>query len=489
MYAESNFQQNCYFFEKLIFGNNIPRGNIITAIGVLERMSLGDRVLMHVKACMRGSISLVAIPLIALWAGLSFPNSTTAQEEELSTYENLSLFSEVLTHIREYYVEEVNETELMQAAVWGMLSSLDPHSSYLTRKQYEEMGEQTTGEFGGLGIEITLENGLVKIISPIDDTPAAKADLQAGDIIIGVDGESFLGLTLEEAVKKLRGKPGSKIILTIDRKDEKSSFDVEIIRAVIKISSASVRQEGQAVVARIKLFNQQTMPNVVEEFNHIVEEAGGLDKFDGLVIDLRNNPGGLLDTAIEISDLFLDDGEIVSVRFRNEKAESFNANKGDITNGMPIVILINGGSASASEIVAGALQDHSRAVIVGTKSFGKGSIQTNYVLDKKYGGLLLTSGRYYTPSGRTIQGNGIIPDIIIQHTEKEEVEEETATVLQYSESDLPNSLENESQEDAEKEAKDREMLESERVKIFENDQQLAHALDILRSIAVLNLLN
>jgi len=439
---------------------------------------------------MRSHRTRSGIVLTALLLVLAPP--TLAQDEEetirLTTYENLSLFSEVLTRIQEDYVEEVNETELIQAAIDGMLLSLDPHSSYYPDKRYSSVQERTSGQFGGLGIEVTMENGFVRVISPIDDTPAAEAGLQAGDLIIGIDGETIMGMTLDQAVKKLRGEPGSTVNLTINRAaaDDDQQFDVEITRAIIKISSTDVREEGRSLVVRVKVFNRQSVTGILKGLEEITAEDNGLDSYDGVVLDLRNNPGGLLDVAIGVTDLFLDEGEIVSVRNRADSWQSYDAESGDILDGTPIVVLINGGSASASEIVAGALQDHNRAVVVGTQSFGKGSVQSVFRLGEKFGGMQLTTARYYTPSGRSIQGNGITPDIIIQRPlQRPATEDEEPIEEFYSESDLPNSLETIQSNQEIEESEKRVEEEVSREELIRTDPQLATALDILRSLAVL----
>jgi len=439
---------------------------------------------------MRSHHTRSGIVLTALLLILAPP--TLAQDEEetitLTTYENLSLFSEVLTRIQEDYVEEVNETELIQAAIDGMLLSLDPHSSYYPDKRYSSVQERTSGQFGGLGIEVTMENGFVRVISPIDDTPAAEAGLQAGDLIIGIDGETIMGMTRDQAVKKLRGEPGSTVNLTINRAaaDDDQQFDVEITRAIIKISSTDVREEGRSLVVRVKVFNRQSVTGILKGLEEITAEDNGLDSYDGVVLDLRNNPGGLLDVAIGVTDLFLDEGEIVSVRNRADSWQSYDAESGDILDGTPIVVLINGGSASASEIVAGALQDHNRAVVVGTQSFGKGSVQSVFRLGEKFGGMQLTTARYYTPSGRSIQGNGITPDIIIQRPlQRPATEDEEPIEEFYSESDLPNSLETIQSNQEIEESEKRVEEEVSREELIRTDPQLATALDILRSLAVL----
>ncbi|MEP3033125.1 MAG: S41 family peptidase, partial [Pseudoruegeria sp.] len=330
-------------------------------------------------------------------------------DSKASVYEQLDLFGNIFERIRAQYVEEVDERELIQAAINGMLTSLDPHSSYLAPQDFDDMQVQTRGEFGGLGIEVTQEEGFVKVVSPMDDTPAYDAGIEAGDFITHVDGESILGLNLDEAVELMRGPIGSEIIVTVVREGEDEPFDVSIIRDTIKLTAVRSRIQGETVVLRITTFNDQTYPNLREELQEKVEELGGMENVNGIVVDLRNNPGGLLTQAIKVSDAFLNAGEIVSTRGRApEDGERFNATEGDLSEGKPIVVLINGGSASASEIVAGALQDHRRAIVVGTKSFGKGSVQTVMPL-RGDGAMRLTTARYYTPSGRSIQALGVSP--------------------------------------------------------------------------------
>ena len=336
-----------------------------------------------------------------------------AQEnaESGSVYEQLDLFGDIFERVRAQYVEDVDTGELIEAAINGMLTSLDPHSSYLSPEDAENMQVQTRGEFGGLGIEVTQEDGFVKVVSPMDGTPADLAGIEAGDFITHVDGESLLGLTLNEAVDLMRGPVGSEIVITVVREGTAEPFDVSIIRDTIKLTAVRARTERDAVVLRLTTFNDQTFPSVEASLKEKVEELGGMDKVSGIVLDLRNNPGGLLTQAIKVADAFLDKGEIVSTRGRNvEDGERFNATPGDLAEGKPIVVLINGGSASASEIVAGALQDHRRATVVGTRSFGKGSVQTIVPLGAN-GAIRLTTARYYTPSGVSIQAKGITPDI------------------------------------------------------------------------------
>ncbi|MEM1372304.1 MAG: S41 family peptidase, partial [Pseudomonadota bacterium] len=370
-----------------------------------------------------------------------------AQEAERTTnvYEQLDLFGDIFERIRAQYVEEVDEGELIEAAINGMLTSLDPHSSYLSPDDAAAMRVQTRGEFGGLGIEVTQEEGFVKVVSPIDDTPADNAGIEAGDFITHVDGESVLGLTLDEAVEMMRGPVGSEIVITVVREGEAEPFDVSIVRDTIKLTAVRARTEQQTVVLRVTTFNDQTFKNLENGFAEQVEAAGGEDNINGIVLDLRNNPGGLLTQAIKVSDAFLEKGEIVSTRGRAlEDGERFNATAGDMTDGKPIVVLINGGSASASEIVAGALQDHRRAIVVGTKSFGKGSVQTVMPL-RGDGAMRLTTARYYTPSGRSIQALGVSPDIVVEQPRRlAEEESEEDTPRTRSEADLRGSLGNDS---------------------------------------------
>ncbi|MCE3232774.1 MAG: ctpB [Rickettsiaceae bacterium] len=348
-----------------------------------------------------------------------FALPAAAATDSKETVRLLDLFGDVFDKVKRDYVEEVSDKDLVEAAINGMLSSLDPHSSYLNEKAFDEMKIQTKGEFGGLGIEVTMENGLVKVVSPIDDTPAFHAGLHAGDFISKIDGEAVMGTSLSEAVEKMRGKPGTKIELTVLREGENEPLIFAMKRAVIKIKSVRARQENDVAYIRITSFSEQTAESLEKELVAIRKNIGS-DKFKGLVLDLRNNPGGLLDQAIEVSDLFLEKGEIVSTGGRiPDSNKRFNATSGDIIGGLPIVVLINGGSASASEIVAGALQDHKRAVIIGTKSFGKGSVQTVIPLSASKGAMRLTTSRYFTPSGRSIQAEGIEPDIVVEQAKLE----------------------------------------------------------------------
>ena len=404
-----------------------------------------------------------------------------------TVYEQLDLFGDIFERIRSQYVEEVDDADLIEAAINGMLTSLDPHSSYLSPDDAADMRQQTRGEFGGLGIEVTQEEGFVKVVSPIDGTPASEAGIEAGDFITHVDGESVLGLTLDQAVELMRGPVGSEIIITVAREGEPEPFDVSIIRDIIKLTAVRARTEGDSIVLRVTTFNDQTMPNLEDGIAEQIEAAGGLDNINGLVLDLRNNPGGLLTQAIRVSDAFLEKGEIVSTRGRYvEDGERFNATPGDLMNGKPIVVLINGGSASASEIVAGALKDHRRAIVVGTKSFGKGSVQTVMPL-RGEGAMRLTTARYYTPSGRSIQALGVSPDIVVEQprrapqTEEEEQERNTR-----SEADLRGSLNNDSlSEDEIRQIEADRALAEAAAQLREDDYQLAYAIDILKGLTAL----
>lgn len=414
-----------------------------------------------------------------------------AQESTKTTnvYQQLDLFGDIFERIRAQYVEEVDEGDLIEAAINGMLTSLDPHSSYLSPEDAEGMKVQTSGEFGGLGIEVTQEEGFVKVVSPIDGTPADEAGVESGDFITHVDGESLLGLTLDQAVEMMRGPVGSEIVITVAREGEDEPMEISIIRDIIKLTAVRSRVEGTSVVLRVTTFNRQTSPNLASGIKEQIEEAGGMDKVNGFILDLRNNPGGLLTEAISVSDAFLESGEIVSTRGRNpEDGERYNATAGDLTGGKPIVVLINGGSASASEIVAGALQDHRRAIVVGTKSFGKGSVQTVMPL-RGEGAMRLTTARYYTPSGRSIQALGVSPDIVVEQPRRkpdEEMEEEQTKFDARTEADLRGSLNNDSLTDDEIEQikKDQEKALA-AAKLREEDYQLAYAIDILKGLEAL----
>ncbi len=416
-----------------------------------------------------------------------------AQEAAKTTnvYEQLDLFGDIFERIRSQYVEEVDEADLIEAAINGMLTSLDPHSSYLSPEDAADMRVQTRGEFGGLGIEVTQEEGFVKVVSPIDGTPADNAGVEAGDFITHVDGDSVLGLTLDEAVDLMRGPVGSEIVITIVREDEPEPFDLSIIRDTIKLTAVRARTEQDAVVLRVTTFNDQTFKNLENGLAEQVQAAGGMENVTGIILDLRNNPGGLLTQAIKVSDAFLEKGEIVSTRGRDpEDGERFNATAGDIAGGKPMVVLINGGSASASEIVAGALQDHRRAIVVGTKSFGKGSVQTVMPL-RGDGAMRLTTSRYYTPSGRSIQALGVSPDIVVEQPRRpaasEEDEEDATRPRSRTEADLRGRLDNDSlSEDEIRQIEEDQERAEQAAKLREEDYQLAYAIDVLKGLTVLS---
>lgn len=418
-------------------------------------------------------VSLLATTL------LGAPAVAKTAEEDPSTYELLNLFGEVFDRVRSEYVEPVADKKLIESALNGMLTSLDPHSSYLNEKSFADMKVQTKGEFGGLGIEVTMENGLVKVVSPIDDTPAAKAGVKPGDFISEIDGQPVMGLTLSDAVEKMRGRIGSKVKITILREGAKEPFGVTITRDLIKIQSVRSRQEGDIIYLRITSFSENTAGAMKEAFD---KEKKAIGKPKGIVLDLRNNPGGLLDQAIAVSDAFLDHGEIVSTRSRNPAdSRRYSATPGDISDGLPVVVIINEGSASASEIVAGALRDHKRAVALGTKSFGKGSVQTVIPIDS-HGAIRLTTARYYTPAGTSIQATGIVPDIMVQQAK---VETLTAG-MSISEASLRGHLNNEQGEEtptaplpkpAPSVAVDKDVSS-------EQDYQLSRALDLIRALAI-----
>ena len=414
-----------------------------------------------------------------------------AQEntQKANIYQQLDLFGDIFERIRGQYVEEVDAGDLIEAAIDGMLNSLDPHSSYLSPEDAADMRVQTRGEFGGLGIEVTQEEGFVKVVSPIDDTPADEAGIEAGDFITHVDGGSVLGLTLDEAVGMMRGVVGSEIIITVVREGEGEPFDVTIVRDTIKLTAVRTRVEGESVVLRVTTFNDQTYSNLEAGIEKQIEAAGGIDLVNGFILDLRNNPGGLLTQAIRVSDAFLDKGEIVSTRGRDpEDGDRHNATIGDLAQQKPLVVLINGGSASASEIVAGALQDHRRAIVVGTKSFGKGSVQTVMPM-RGSGAMKLTTARYYTPSGRSIQALGISPDIIVEQPRRVAEDDEEATETprrSRSEADLRGSLNNDSLTEDEilQIEADREKAEA-AAKLRKDDYQMAYAIDILKGLSAL----
>ncbi len=416
--------------------------------------------------------SITATMLAGLLLGglaLAHLGPVRAQSDSAETLRALKLFGDVFERVRADYVEEVADQTLIEAAINGMLTSLDPHSGYLDQSRYRDMQVQTRGEFGGLGIEVTMENGLVKVVSPIDDTPAWRAGIKAGDLITHIDDEPVMGLSLGEAVDKMRGPVNTDIKLRILRKGEKKPLEITITRAVIRISPVRSEVQGDIGYVRITTFNEQTNGTLRDKVAELRREIGGMK---GLVLDLRNNPGGLLDQAVAVADAFLDKGEIVSTRGRRpDSIQRYNARPGDILDGLPLVVLINGGSASASEIVAGALQDHKRAIVMGTQSFGKGSVQTIIPIPG-HGALRLTTARYYTPSGRSIQAKGITPDIIVQQAKVELIDDNGRR-----EADLRGRLEADvvTPEDGTPEQS---------TPLEEKDYQLARAIDLLRGIAL-----
>jgi carboxyl-terminal processing protease len=398
-----------------------------------------------------------------------------AASNSTETYKQLNLFGEVFERVRAEYVDDVSDDSLVESAINGMLTSLDPHSNYLNTKNFNDMKVQTRGEFGGLGIEVSMENGLVKVVSPIDDTPAARAGLKPGDLITHLDGDPVQGMTLPEAVEKMRGPVSSEIKLTI-RREGREPFDVKLIRATIKIQSVRSHLEGDNIAyIRITTFNEQTDVGLNNAMKNLKQQAGG--KLLGVVLDLRNDPGGLLDQAVAVADAFLEKGEIVSTRGRrSEDAQRYNARPGDIAAGLPVAVLINGGSASASEIVAGALQDHHRAILLGTRSFGKGSVQTIIPLPG-HGAMRLTTARYYTPSGRSIQAKGIDPDIVVEAAKIEKTPEKGEAKVATA-SDLKRDDSGDG--GGEQSSVDPSIIGT------PADYQLTRAVDMLRGIALFN---
>jgi carboxyl-terminal processing protease len=367
-----------------------------------------------------------ALATLALTQPYAMSVGSSARAAASDTYRQLNLFGDVFERVRADYVEKPDDSQLVESAINGMLAGLDPHSSYMDPKSFRDMQVQTRGEFGGLGIEVTMEDGLVKVVAPIDETPAAKAGVMANDIITKLDDDQVQGLTLNQAVDKMRGPVNTKIKLTIMRKGADKPIEVSIMRDIIRVKSVRSHPEGEDVgYIRITQFNEQTTDGLKQAINDLNNQLGA-DKIKGYIVDLRNNPGGLLDQAISVSDTFLDKGEIVSTRGRNpEETQRFNARPGDMAKNKPVIVLINGGSASASEIVAGALQDHKRATLVGTRSFGKGSVQTIIPLGAGNGALRLTTARYFTPSGRSIQAKGIVPDIEVMQSVPDDLKSQT----------------------------------------------------------------
>jgi carboxyl-terminal processing protease len=412
---------------------------------------------------------------------VSLARSQSASAANSEIYRQLDLFGEVLERVRSDYVEKPDDSKLIEAAINGMLTALDPHSAYLNPKHFRDMQVQTRGEFGGLGIEVTMENGVVKVVSPIEDTPAAKAGIMSGDLITALDKEQIQGLTLQEAVEKMRGPVNSPITLTIVRKGVEDPFDVKVTRDVIHINPVKYNAEGDDVgYIRITTFNEQTTANLQKAIDDLKKQLG--PKLKGYVIDLRNNPGGLLDQAISVSDAFLDQGAIVLTRGRNlEETQRSNARPGDLTDGKELIVLINGGSASASEIVAGALQDHHRATILGTRSFGKGSVQTIIPLGSN-GALRLTTARYYTPSGRSIQAKGIEPEVVVEEELPDDLKKKADEVSTRGEANLRGHLKIEGAAEDEEASEEESGSSSYVAPEKEKDTQLNYALDLLRGI-------
>ena len=404
-----------------------------------------------------------------------FIGSHVFADEDKDVYKYLNLFGEAFEKIKNNYVEDVSSKELIESAIEGMLGSLDPHSTFLNNQELNELKVQTKGEFGGLGIEVTLENGFVKVISPIDDTPASRAGIKAGDMITHLDDEPVLGMTLSEAVSIMRGKVGSKIKLTVNREDNKT-LQIEIVRAVIQLKAVRSKIENNIGYIRVSSFNQKVDTQIIKAIKDFKKK----EKIIGYVLDLRNNPGGLLDQAVSVTDIFLSQGEIVSTRGRFDREGSrYNAIKRDLTDGLPLVVLINQGSASASEIVAGALQDHKRAIIMGTKSFGKGSVQT-IIPSGEDVALKLTTAKYYTPLGRSIQKTGIDPDILVEQAELTRIENQN----RRKESDLRGAIDNDQKKDTdepqnEKDPKSTDNSDSE-------DYQLSRAFDLILALTLIN---
>jgi carboxyl-terminal processing protease len=413
-------------------------------------------------ACLAGATTVLNV---------SRTYSATSGNSEI--YKQLDLFGDVLERVRNDYVEKPDDSMLIDSAINGMLAALDPHSAYLNPKSFRDMQVQTRGEFGGLGIEVTMENGVVKVVSPIDDTPAAKAGVQTNDLITHLDSEQIVGLTLEQAVEKMRGPVNTPITLTIIRKGKDDPFDLKIVRDVIRINAIKARLEGDIAYVKVSTFNEQTHSNLVKAVDALKKTPGKTIK--GYVIDLRGNPGGLLDQAIAVSDDFLEKGAIVLTKGRGlEETQRANARPGDIADGKPVVVLINGGSASASEIVAGALQDHKRATVIGTRSFGKGSVQTIIPLGAN-GAIRLTTARYYTPSGRSIQARGIDPDVLVEQELPPEMQSKSSSSRLPSEATLRGHLKGEG-----KDGKENSGSSNYVPKEPEKDTQLQYALKVLR---------
>ena len=404
-----------------------------------------------------------------------FIGSHVFADEDKDVYKYLNLFGEAFEKIKNNYVEDVSSKELIESAIEGMLGSLDPHSTFLNNQELNELKVQTKGEFGGLGIEVTLENGFVKVISPIDDTPASRAGIKAGDMITHLDDEPVLGMTLSEAVSIMRGKVGSKIKLTVNREDNKT-LQIEIVRAVIQLKAVRSKIENNIGYIRVSSFNQKVDTQIIKAIKDFKKK----EKIIGYVLDLRNNPGGLLDQAVSVTDIFLSQGEIVSTRGRFDREGSrYNAIKRDLTDGLPLVVLINQGSASASEIVAGALQDHKRAIIMGTKSFGKGSVQT-IIPSGEDVALKLTTAKYYTPLGRSIQKTGIDPDILVEQAELTRIENQN----RRKESDLRGAIDNDQKKDADESQNEKDQKSNDNSD--PEDYQLSRAFDLILALTLIN---
>jgi carboxyl-terminal processing protease len=415
-----------------------------------------------------GALATAAFTQPQLFAG------SQANAAASDTYKELNLFGDVFERVRADYVEVPDDHNLIESAINGMLAGLDPHSSYLNPKNFQDMQVQTSGKFGGLGIEVTMEDGIIKVISPIDDTPASKAGILANDQIVAIDGESVQGLSLNDAVDKMRGLVNTPITLTIQRPDVEKPFDVKLTRAEITIQAVRSRAEGDVAYIRISSFSEQTFDGLKAAIDKLKAQIGP-DKIQGYIVDLRNNPGGLLDQSIAVSDAFLDRGEVVSTRGRrSDETQRFNAHSGDLADGKPVILLINGGSASASEIVAGALQDHRRATVIGTRSFGKGSVQTIIPLGSN-GALRLTTARYFTPSGRSIQAQGIEPDIQVDQPLPPELQDQATLSMPRGEASLKGHL------TQDKSAGDEKTGSSAYVPPdAKDDKQLNYALELLR---------
>lgn len=441
------------------------------------------------------ALLLGALCFMSAGCGYAAPQKKDFSDAKDDPYILMELFGTAYQVIKKDYVEETTDRQMIENAINGMLSSLDPHSAFMNQSDFEDLEEQTKGEFGGLGMEVSADNGLVRVTAPIDDTPAYEAGIQPGDYITHIDGESVMGISLQESVKKLRGKPGTKVKVTISRKD-KEPFDVKMTRAIIHVQPVKYEVKGDIGYIRIITFSDHTAEKTREAVSKITKEIGE-KKLLGFIIDVRNNPGGLLTEAIGVVDTFIDKGEIVSTRSRNpEEAMSFSAKTPDMTNGKPLIVLINEGSASASEIVAGALQDHHRALIVGLKSFGKGSVQTVKEIPG-FGGMKMTTARYYTPSGRSIQAKGIEPDVVVPRAKLEEL----PVIQGFGEGDLPGAIsaeegkkakdtkEKDKKADKKKtddKVKDKSKESADKTKEDDKkkDYQLDRAMDLLKGIAI-----